>query len=79
MNSDAMEVGGSGTTPADVTVPVLIVGGGGAGLTASMLLSTYGVNDYRLKVVACPHLAAGLRGRLTAPRLAETGQSDCGC
>ena len=27
----------------DVQVPVLIVGGGGAGLTASMLLSTYGV------------------------------------
>ena len=27
----------------DVHVPVLIVGGGGAGLTASMLLSTYGV------------------------------------
>jgi len=27
----------------DVHVPVLVVGGGGAGLTASMLLSTYGV------------------------------------
>ena len=45
MNSDAVEVGGSGTAPADVTVPVLIVGGGGAGLTASMLLSTYGVDS----------------------------------
>ncbi len=30
-------------TPTDVRVPVLIVGGGGAGLTASMLLSTFGV------------------------------------
>ncbi len=30
---------------ADVHVPVLIVGGGGAGLTASMLLSTYGVES----------------------------------
>jgi len=30
-------------SPTDVRVPVLIVGGGGAGLTASMLLSTYGV------------------------------------
>src|SRR5690349_8079592 len=30
----------------DITVPVLIVGGGGAGLTASMLLSTYGVDSY---------------------------------
>ena len=29
--------------PADARVPVLVVGGGGAGLTASMLLSTYGV------------------------------------
>ena len=28
----------------DVEVPVLIVGGGGAGLTASMLLATYGVD-----------------------------------
>ena len=27
----------------DITVPVLIVGGGGAGLTASMLLSQLGV------------------------------------
>jgi 2,4-dichlorophenol 6-monooxygenase len=30
-------------SPPDVRVPVLIVGGGGAGLTASMLLSTFGV------------------------------------
>lgn len=30
----------------DISVPVLIVGGGGAGLTASMLLSTYGVESY---------------------------------
>lgn len=29
----------------DITVPVLIVGGGGAGLTASMLLSEYGVDS----------------------------------
>ena len=29
----------------DITVPVLIVGGGGAGLTASMLLSTYGIDS----------------------------------
>jgi 2,4-dichlorophenol 6-monooxygenase len=29
----------------DITVPVLIVGGGGAGLTASMLLSSYGVDS----------------------------------
>ncbi|HEU5100931.1 MAG TPA: FAD-dependent monooxygenase [Roseiflexaceae bacterium] len=28
----------------DITVPVLIVGGGGAGLTASMLLSSYGID-----------------------------------
>ena len=28
---------------ADVEVPVLVVGGGGAGLTASMLLATYGI------------------------------------
>ena len=32
-------------TNVDVTVPVLIVGGGGAGLTASMLLSTLGVES----------------------------------
>jgi 2,4-dichlorophenol 6-monooxygenase len=30
-------------TPTDVRVPVLIVGGGGAGLTASTLLSTFGI------------------------------------
>ncbi len=29
----------------DITVPVLIVGGGGAGLTASMLLSSYGIDS----------------------------------
>jgi 2,4-dichlorophenol 6-monooxygenase len=29
----------------NITVPVLIVGGGGAGLTASMLLSSYGVDS----------------------------------
>ena len=29
----------------NVTVPVLIVGGGGAGLTASMLLSSYGIDS----------------------------------
>ncbi|HEX6557192.1 MAG TPA: FAD-dependent monooxygenase, partial [Ktedonobacteraceae bacterium] len=28
-----------------MTVPVLIVGGGGAGLTASMLLSSYGIDS----------------------------------
>ena len=28
-----------------ITVPVLIVGGGGAGLTASMLLSSYGIDS----------------------------------
>ena len=33
-------------------VPVLVVGGGGAGLTASMLLSTYGVQH--LLVSATP-------------------------
>jgi 2,4-dichlorophenol 6-monooxygenase len=31
------------TVMSDVEVPVLIVGGGGAGLTASMLLSKLGV------------------------------------
>ena len=29
----------------EITVPVLIVGGGGAGLTASMLLSSYGIDS----------------------------------
>jgi len=29
----------------DINVPVLIVGGGGAGLTASMLLSSYGIDS----------------------------------
>ena len=33
--------------------PVLIVGGGGAGLTASMLLSTLGINH--ILVSALPH------------------------
>lgn len=31
---------------ADVETPILIVGGGGAGLTASMLLSQLGVDSY---------------------------------
>lgn len=37
---------------ADIEVPVLIVGGGGAGLTASMLLSSYGIET--LLVSAAP-------------------------
>lgn len=37
----------------DIKVPVLIVGGGGAGLTASMLLSTFGVDS--LLVSRAPH------------------------
>jgi 2-polyprenyl-6-methoxyphenol hydroxylase-like FAD-dependent oxidoreductase len=33
----------SAKTPADIQVPVLIVGGGGAGLTCSMLLAQLGI------------------------------------
>lgn len=40
-----VQAAGPSTAPADITVPVLIVGGGGAGLTASMLLSAYGVDS----------------------------------
>ncbi|NCZ71457.1 MAG: FAD-binding protein, partial [Actinobacteria bacterium] len=35
-----------------VTVPVLIVGGGGAGLTASMLLSHMGVDTLLVSATA---------------------------
>jgi len=38
MNSDVLHGGGMDAAQADSTVPVLIVGGGSAGLTASMLL-----------------------------------------
>jgi len=38
---------------ADLEVPVLIVGGGGAGLTASMALATLGVET--LLVNSLPH------------------------
>jgi 2,4-dichlorophenol 6-monooxygenase len=43
---------------ADVDVPVLIVGGGGAGLTASMLLARFGVR----------HLLVNGRRPPTCPR-----------
>jgi 2,4-dichlorophenol 6-monooxygenase len=45
MNSGVLQTGGGPSAQADITVPVLIVGGGGAGLTASMLLSAYGVDS----------------------------------
>ena len=49
---------------ADIDVPVLIVGGGGAGLTASMLLSQLGVDS--LLVSALPTTL--VTTTITAPR-----------
>ncbi|MCP9212041.1 FAD-dependent monooxygenase [Streptomyces sp. NEAU-Y11] len=54
----------------DVDVPVLIVGGGGAGLTASMLLSTLGVES--LLVSASPGTSILPKAHLLNQRTMET-------
>ena len=63
---------------ADVEVPVLIVGGGGAGLTASMLLSKLGVES--LLVSALPTTSvlpkAHLLNQRTMEILADAGVAD---
>nr|WP_271209128.1 FAD-dependent monooxygenase [Rhodococcus wratislaviensis]GLK33586.1 2,4-dichlorophenol 6-monooxygenase [Rhodococcus wratislaviensis] len=60
------------------TVPVLIVGGGGAGLSASMLLSTYGVES--LLVSALPSTStlpkAHVLGQRTMEIFTELGIAD---
>lgn len=59
-------------------VPVLIVGGGGAGLTASMLLSTYGVDS--LLVSRSPHTSklpkAHVLNQRTMEIFTEVGVAD---
>ncbi|WP_350247566.1 FAD-dependent monooxygenase [Rhodococcus sp. D-6] len=61
-----------------ITVPVLIVGGGGAGLSASMLLSTYGVES--LLVSALPTTSilpkAHVLGQRTMEIYTEAGIAD---
>ncbi|QSE86631.1 FAD-dependent monooxygenase [Rhodococcus koreensis] len=60
------------------TVPVLIVGGGGAGLSASMILSTYGVES--LLVSALPSTSilpkAHVLGQRTMEIFTEVGVAD---
>ncbi|MGW5072065.1 FAD-dependent monooxygenase [Rhodococcus sp. NPDC004095] len=60
------------------TVPVLIVGGGGAGLSASMLLSTYGIDS--LLVSALPTTStlpkAHVLGQRTMEIFTEVGVAD---
>ena len=60
----------------DVHVPVLIVGGGGAGLTASMLLSTYGVEH--LLVNALPTTSTLPKAHVLQQRAMEVFR-DTGC
>lgn len=60
----------------DQNVPVLIVGGGGAGLTASMLLSTYGVDH--LLVSALPGTSVLPKAHVLQQRAMEV-MSDVGC
>lgn len=66
------------TTTPDIDVPVLIVGGGGAGLTASMLLSQLGVDT--LLVNAWPHTSllpkAHLLNQRTMEILRDLGVAD---
>ena len=54
----------------NVRVPVLIVGGGGAGLTASMLLSTYGIDSYL--VSALPTTSVMPKAHVLQQRAMET-------
>src|SRR5689334_245910 len=58
------------STPGDVRVPVLIVGGGGAGLTASMLLSKYGIKSYL--VSALPTTSMMPKAHVLQQRAMET-------
>ena len=60
----------------DVHVPVLVVGGGGAGLTASMLLSTYGVEH--LVVSATPTTSLLPKAHVLQQRAMEVFR-DVGC
>jgi len=60
----------------DVHVPVLVVGGGGAGLTASMLLSTYGVEH--LVVSAMPTTSVLPKAHVLQQRAMEVLR-DVGC
>src|SRR6478672_10695157 len=57
-------------------VPVLIVGGGGAGLTASMLLSTYGVEH--LLVSGLPTTSVLPKAHVVQQRAMEV-MTDVGC
>ena len=59
----------------DVEVPVLIIGGGGAGLTASMLLSGLGVEH--LLVSALPTTSVLPKAHLLNQRTMEI-LTDCG-
>src|SRR5512143_3064133 len=59
----------------DTTVPVLIVGGGGAGLTASMLLGTLGVES--LLVSALPTTSILPKAHVLNQRAMEVF-TDCG-
>ena len=60
----------------DVQVPVLVVGGGGAGLVASMLLSTYGVEH--LVVSAMPTTSLLPKAHVLQQRAMEVFR-DIGC
>ena len=60
----------------DQHVPVLIVGGGGAGLTASMLLSTYGVEH--LLISALPSTSVLPKAHVLQQRAMEV-MTDIGC
>ena len=65
----------SENTPQRMQTDVLIVGGGGAGLTASMLLSEMGV-DHQL-VSALPHTSILPKAHVLGQRAMEV-LADCG-
>ena len=62
---------------AEIDVPVLIVGGGGAGLSASMLLSKLGIASYLIS--SLPHTSLLPKAHVLHQRVMEIFLRNGGC